>query len=188
MLRIPGHQPYASCNLLTSVTLGDNVTVGKYAFYNNSTTAELKHVYRNTKDPYTGTVYNQKYAVYYVKFNGPITSLVIGDNAVIGEGAFYGAASLTEVVLGEGAVIGDFAFYNCSSLENVVNLNSVISIGASAFSGDIHFIYTNDSYTFPDIDENGQYTFSYHAPALKEIDISSVTSLGANAFALCKEK
>ncbi len=178
---------FYGCDKLTSVSLGDNVTVGKYAFFNNSYSSDFYYAYRDTKDSTTGEVINKTYPVYYLVFTGPITSLSIGDNAVLEEGAFYGAANLTEVTLGENAVIGDFAFYNCSSLENVINLDKATAIGESAFSGDIYYEYTSDSLTNPDITSEGEYSFRYYASKLESVDLTNLNELGKNAFALCKE-
>jgi len=178
---------FYNCTKLKSVVIGDNVTVGAYAFYNDHSHADNYEVVRNVYNSATGKGEPKTYAIYYVVFDGPITSLTIGDNAVLETGAFYGAANLTEAALGVNAVIGDYAFYNCSSLEKVINLNKAIYIGESAFSGDIHFEYTSADYTSVDITDKGEYTYRYYAPAFTSVDISSASVLGKNAFAACKK-
>ena len=177
---------FANCTKLTTVVIGNNVTVGEYAFYNDQYHAEHESFWRPTYDPDTGITKDKEYAVYYVEYDGPITSLTIGDNVTLCEGAFYGAANLTSVSLGKGAYIGDFAFYNCTSLTDI-DLSKVKAIGESAFSGDIHFKYTSENYNSVDIDENGAYSYTYHAPTFVSVDLSSLERMGKNAFATCKE-
>ena len=172
---------FANCAKLTTVVIGDNVRIGENAFYNNQSHSEHYRVIRN----YYG-VGEQERAIYYVVMDGPITSLTIGNNAVIEGGAFYGAANLTAITLGEGAKIGSYAFYNCASLVDI-DLSKVISIGESAFSGDIHYEYTAADYSSIDITPEGTYTFRYYAPDFTHVDLSSLEKIGTNAFALCKE-
>ena len=176
---------FANCTKLSTVIIGDNVTVGEYAFYNDQYHAESYRVFRKVYDPASGKQIEKEFAIYYIVMDGPLTTLTIGDNAIIRDGAFYGAANLESVSLGKGAVIGDRAFYNCASLVDI-DLSKVASIGESAFSGDVHYEYTSANYTSVDINENGEYTYRYYAPALKSVDLSSLTKIGKTAFALCK--
>ncbi len=172
---------FANCEKLVTVTIGDNVTIGENAFYNNLYHAEEYRVFRE----YYG-VGVQERAIYYVVLDGPLTSLTIGKNAVIEGGAFYGAANLESVSLGEGARIGDYAFYNCTKLANM-DLSRVISIGDSAFTGDIYLEYTDNQYMNPDITPEGTYTYRYYAPDFVSVNLTSLESIGKSAFALCKE-
>ena len=179
---------FASCGSLATIVIGNNVVIGRDAFYMPTTeswTAESEIVVREFYNSETGGKNSKEMAVYSVVYKSPIRSLTIGKNADIKRGAFYGAAELEKIILGSGAKIGDFAFYNCSSLKSIV-LDSVISIGESAFSGDIHYKYQNDSCTTVDITPDGEYHYTYHAPKLEEINLSSIESIGKNAFAACK--
>ena len=176
---------FANCTKLKTVIIGDNVTVGEFAFYNDQYHAESYRVVRKVYNSSTGLQENKEFAIYYVVMDGPITTLTIGDNVVLENGAFYGAANLESVALGSGAVIDDRAFYNCASLKDI-DLSKVISIGESAFSGDVHYEYTSENYTSVDINENGEYTYRYYAPAFTSIDLSSLTKIGKTAFAMCK--
>ena len=176
---------FANCTKLTTVVIGDNVTVGEYAFYNDQYHAESYRVVRKVYNSSTGRQENKEFAIYYIVMDGPITSLTIGDNVTLLEGAFYGAANLEKVTLGDGAIIGDRAFYNCASLTDI-DLSGVKTIGESAFSGDVHYEYTSENYTSVDINENGEYTYRYYSPAFKSVDLSSLESIGKTAFALCK--
>ena len=168
---------FSSCDKLVRVVIGDDVVIGTNAFYNNNYHA----------NPETVTIEGfGTFVVYYVVFDGPINELIIGDNVTIGDGAFYGAAKLKSVTIGDGATIGDFAFYNCASLSNI-DLSKVISIGESAFSGDIHFGYQDENYQNIHVTEKGEYATRSYTPLLTRVDLSSLTSLGNNAFAACGE-
>ena len=176
---------FNNCTKLQSVKLGNNVTVGEYAFYNDQYHADSYRVIRKVYDPATGKHKDVEYAIYYVVLDGSITSLTIGDNVVLEEGAFYGASNLESVSIGKNARIGDKAFYNCVLL-NDIDLSSALEIGEYAFSGDVHYEYTSANYTTVDINEKGEYTYRYYSPALTEVDLSSLESLGRYAFAMCK--
>ena len=177
---------FASCPKLTRIVIGDNVTIGQNAFFNDNWHTKTDIVSRPFYDSATGKKYNMDMAVYSVVYDSSISYIEIGKNAKIGAGAFYGAAKVVSITLGAGATIDEYAFYNCSSLKNI-DLSKVISIGDSAFSGDIHYKYQNQSCTVVDITPEGNYHYTYHAPALVSIDLSSLESLGKNAFAVCKQ-
>ena len=176
---------FYNCISLKTVVIGDNVTVGEEAFYNDKYHADSYRVFRNVYNAATGEQVKTEFAIYYVVLDGSITSLTIGDNVVLKDRAFYGASKLETVSIGDNAYIGDMAFYNCSSLKNI-DLSGVISIGDSAFSGDVHYEYTNSNYSTIDINEKGEYTYRYYAPSLVSISLDSLESLGTYAFALCK--
>ena len=177
---------FAYCTKLTTVEIGDNVTIGAYAFFNDSYELGKEVVTHREYNSTTNSFVYKDYVIYYLIFNNPITSLTIGDNATINIGAFYGSGNLTKVTLGDGAIIGDMAFYNCANLAEI-DLSGVKSIGESAFSGDVHYEYYNTSFSLVHINDNGEYVYRYYSPKLKHIDLSSLESIGKNAFALCKE-
>ena len=177
---------FQKCENIEKVIIGDNVTVGMNAFYNESWHSEKEFVNREFYDAATGGKYTKEMAVYSVTYDSPIKTLIIGKNAVIEWGAFYGAADIESITLGSGAVIGDYAFYNCASLKDI-DLSKVISIGESAFSGDIHYKYQNEGCTLVDITTEGQYHYTYHAPDFVSVNLSSLEKIGKNAFAICKE-
>ena len=176
---------FANCTRLNTVVIGDNVTVGRNAFYNDQYHAESYKVVRKVYDSATGKQIEREMPVYYVVLDGSITSLTIGKNVTLEDGAFYGASNLESVTIGEGARIGDRAFYNCSSLKDI-DLSGVISIGDYAFSGDVHYEYADENYQSVDITDKGEYTYRYYAPALTEIDLASLERIGSYAFAMCK--
>ncbi len=176
---------FANCTRLKTVVIGDNVTVGRYAFYNDQYHSESYKVVRKVYDKTTGQQVEKEFAVYYVVLDGSITSLTIGDNVILEDGAFYGASRLESVALGDGARIGDRAFYNCAALRDI-DLSKAVTIGDYAFSGDIHYEYADENYSAVDMTQAGEYTYRYYAPAFVSVNLSSLESLGSYAFATCK--
>lgn len=171
-----GEGAFDDCQALSSVTIGDDVTIGRYAFRYNSNRREFTSSYYTTPD---GNIF------YYI-YKSPIKSLTIGKNADIGYAAFWFASELKSVTLGEGAKIGDYAFYTAASLESI-DLSKAVSIGNYAFSGDILYEYLDQDLTTNALDSEGNYLYRYYAPKITSIDLSSAESIGTDAFAYCRE-
>lgn len=165
---------FSECMNLTSVTIGDDVVLGKFAFQVSVTNVFKVLNYNENGEKY-----------FYYDFAAPLTQLTIGKNVVIGDNAFANAANLVSVTLGEGAQIGKQAFYNCSDLTNI-DLSKAISIGDYAFSGDEYYICLDENMQVAAVSKEGQYMTTEHASALKDVDLSSATSVGEYAFALCR--
>ena len=161
---------FADCAKLTSVNVGNNVTIGDYAFFTDKDSN-----FRVQTDREGGNTF-----AYFV-LSSPLVSITIGENAVIGNSAFYSAASVAKVTLGANAEIGEMAFYNCSSLTNI-DLSKVKSIGKMAFAGDMFYVCTDASMTVPVVSTEGQYVYSYTTPKFTSLDLSSVEFIGENAF------
>ena len=123
---------------------------------------------------------------FYYSFATALKELTIGDNAVIGECAFFDAASLETVTLGANATLGKQAFYNNASLKNI-DLSQVASIGDYAFSGDVYYVCVDDSMAYAAVSSEGKYIYTYHASALESMDLSSTASIGEYAFAYCRD-
>ncbi len=170
-----GEGAFADCLKLEKVVIGNDVTIGDYAFSTDKDNAFSTLYY--VED---GTRY------YYYDFATKLTTLIIGDNAKIGESAFAYAASLKSVTLGANAEIGKMAFYNDMRLESI-DLSKAVSIGEYAFSGDVYFVCLDDSMAYAAVSKAGEYIYTYHAPALKSVDLSSATSIGAHAFSYCRD-
>ncbi len=168
-----GNGAFAECFKLESITIGDNVTIGSYAFGTSTNNKTGNWSLIKGDDGY-----------YRYKFNSSIHNLTIGKNVVIGNRAFYNAYELESITIGNGATIGSFAFYNACSLKNI-DLSKVKSIGEQAFSGDVYNVFTNSSGTSVLI-ENNEYIYSYYAPAFDTIALSSATKIGVGAFAGCQ--
>lgn len=130
------------------------------------------------------TTENEKF--FYYTFSTALTSLTIGDNAIIGDNAFANAASLETVTLGENAQIGYMAFYNNSSLTQI-DLSKAASIGDYAFSGDVYYVCIDDNMSYAAVSTDGFYIYTYHAPKLERVELTSVESFGEYAFAYCRD-
>ncbi len=166
---------FSECDKLEKVTVGDGAVLGKYAF--------------NLSKDYIFEVEKKKVGdsthFYYV-FASALKSVTIGNDVVIGEAAFSGAASLESVTLGDNAEIGYMAFYNNASLKNI-DLSKAKSIGGYAFSGDVYYVCLDDAMTVPVVNNDGYYVYTYHAPQITEIDLSSAESIGEYAFSYCRD-
>ena len=166
---------FSECDKLTTVVIGNDVTLGKYAFGTNK------------DESFKIESYNEGDSKrFYYTFATALTSLTIGKNVVIGENAFANAASLVDVTLGANAEIGYMAFYNCDSLTNI-DLSKVKSIGDYAFSGDVYNVCLDDAMAYAAVSAEGTYLYTYYAPNLVNIDLTSAESVGAYAFAYCRE-
>ena len=165
---------FSECDRLETVVIGDNVTLGAYAFSTNKdNTFEVIEYQEDGKK------------LFRYEFETALHSLTIGDNAVIGESAFQCAASLESVTLGENAEIGKMAFYNADALVNI-DLSKVKSVGDYAFSGDVYYACLDSNMTVAAVSSEGQYMYTYHAPLLQKVDVSSAASIGEYAFAYCR--
>ena len=180
--KVIGEGAFCEMTELTTVTIGNDVVIGQSAFLRGSTTMDPKNPsqYLNIGS----SAIDMGNGMYRLEYLSKLTSLTIGDNAMIGDSAFCGAAKLMSVSLGEGAKIGRMAFYNCRALKNI-DLSKVISIGEMAFSGDNSYAYSNkdgSSYAI----KNGNYVLVYYNPILTDINLSSLEELGDQAFIYCQ--
>ncbi len=191
---------YAFANTkLTSVTIPDGVTVGRYAFEECSSLESVvigdeavllygAFSFNKNRDNWSNVVeYVDGERYYAYKYLSPLTSLTIGENVDIGEYAFFGAAELLSVTLGNGARIGDYAFYNAASLTDI-SLGKVIKIGEYAFSGDIVPVYTiqDCSSGYEAYDDEGYIIYKFYTPKFTSLDLGKAESIGKEAFAYCQ--
>ncbi len=166
---------FSECVELCDIVIGNDVTIGKYAFAMNKDLA-FKVVEASEEGK----------KVFKYEFRSPITSLVIGNNAVIGENAFANAASLESITLGENATLEKMAFYNMSSLKEV-DLSKVKSFGDYAVSGDVYYACLDENMSVAAVSSEGRYIYTYHGPQLVNIDLSSAEKIGQYAFSYCRE-
>ncbi len=165
---------FAQCELLATVTIGNDVTLESFAFNMDKDEAFTVNSYDEEDEKY-----------FYYSFGSALTSLTIGDNVVIGENAFAYHANLTAVTLGQNAQIGKQAFYNCTALAEI-DLSKAVSIGDYAFSGDEYYICLDEGMAYAAVSSEGEYMTTIHATALTRADLSSATSVGEYAFAMCQ--
>ena len=170
---------FSECLKLETVTIGNNVTLGDYAFSLNKDNAfHLKNY-----DDDSGLGSGKRF---YYEFWSPIKSLTIGENAVIGKNAFANAASIESVSMGAGADIGYMAFYNCCALKEI-DLSGAKAIGDYAFSGDVYYVCYDENMTIAAADAEGAYIYTYHAPMLETVDLAAAESVGEHAFSYCRQ-
>ncbi len=170
-----GEGAFSRCQLLVSIEIGDDVTLGDFSFFQDyNDNFDLVEEIIDGKD------------IFYYVFGSNLKSLTIGKNAVIGANAFANASQLETITLGEGATIGNMAFYNNTKLKNI-DLSKALTIGEYAFSGDVFNKFFDSSATVPAYSSQGQYLYSYHGSALQSVDLSSATSIGQYAFAICRD-
>lgn len=167
---------YSECRKLESVIIGNNVTIGEYAFSMNTDNAFSIERTDNEDGERN----------YYYAFASALKHLTIGENAVIGENAFSCAASLEAVDLGENAEIGKMAFYNCGSLKEI-DLSAVKTLGEYAFSGDVYYVCLDEQMQYAAVSKDGHYLYTYHGPRITDADLSAAESIGAYAFAYCRQ-
>ncbi len=165
---------FSECLDLATVVIGNDVEIGDYAFSLNKDNA------------FTVVEYNEDDTkLFKYEFSSPLTSLTIGDDAVIGESAFSNAASLETVTLGANAEIGKMAFYNTSSLKNI-DLSKAKSIGDYAISGDVYYACLDSNMTVAAVNNDGYYRYTYHGPQITNADLSSAESIGEYALSYCR--
>lgn len=165
---------FSECEKLETATIGNNVTLGKYAFnISKDISMEIQHFDED----------GERY--FYCTFRSALKELTIGENAVIGENAFTNHANLETVVLGDNAQIGYMSFYNTTALKNI-DLSKAVSIGEYAFSGDVYYLCLDENMSVPAISKDGYYMYTYHAPTMETIDLSAASSIGEHAFSYCR--
>ena len=166
---------FSECLKLEDVTIGNDVTLEKYAF--NMSVDNIFEI-KNYNEG------DEKY--FYYEFVGGIKELTIGDNAIIGENAFSGNANLETVTLGAGADIGYMAFYNNSGLKEI-DLSQAKKIGDYALSGDVYYVCIDDAMAYAAVSPEGKYIYSYHGPQIETVDLTAAESIGEYAFSYCRE-
>ncbi len=175
-----GECAFAECRDLWMVSIGNDVVIGTGAFMLDKSISYQTGAYKfalEYKDEEGNNVYSYDY-------ESKLTYISIGENAVIGEAAFYLASDVKTVYLGNGAIIGARAFYNAAALESI-DLSGAKSIGAFAFSGDSDELLIDINFNSPYI-KDGYYVFKYSAAKLKNINLSSAIYVGERAFHYCE--
>ena len=142
-----GEYAFAQCSKLEKVMIGNNVAIGRAAFFaialdctyaSNPGASTLETYYTKYEYPADGVSEDgEKYTYYHYNFEksvqSSLTDLKIGDNVKIGDYAFRNAAKIENFTLGTGAVIGAYAFYDATGVK--IDPSTAVSIGEGAFTG-----------------------------------------------------
>ncbi len=162
---------YAFCGAaeLESVSLGAGATIGSYAFYNNTCLTDIDLSKVTSVGEYA--------------FSGDI--LIMGTDSyfstqAIGPDGYYmytyHAAAIRNADLSAAASIGSYAFSNCRSLENVILSQSITTIPEGAFNGCISLNQINLNH----VTHIGGYAFT--ETALSDANLTSAVEIGEYAF------
>ena len=188
-----GDYAFADCDLLSRVSGGNNVTIGASAFRNNAALSQVTLGDNAYLGAYAFAAVRERIdyqqvsglgTLYFYGYTSKLTSITLGDNAYIGNAAFIGAGMDMTVsqtpeltlTLGDGARIGAEAFSFGTTGLRTLDLSGVVEIGESAFATNFPML----------IDLNGEtliYGYLVLTPSITELDLSSLETLGANAFA-----
>ena len=170
------------CTSLTSITFPNSITHIGEGVFTWCSNLERIVIQNNNFIFEKGILYdkNRKRVIFApMKITkGPITL----PNSVthIGEGAFYGCASLTSIILPNSIThIGNLAFYSCTDLITITLPNSVTHIGYKAFSSctDLTSITLRNSIT-----HIGNLAFSSCTDLTSITLPNSITHIGYKAF------
>ena len=200
-----GDYAFYNCDLLATVTIGDNVIIGSSAFSADayiSPYVEDVQPYNHPVQDLTGQFvgFVTRYTNGFFGLSG-LETLTIGDGVTIGDHAFANAALLTSITLGENIIIKDYAFYDAGmylylDTGDGLDLSGVVEIGEGAFSGTRVQSYVKNGNKYSPAAEfvclgDGQYQYlgtalyTSFAPFIVEADLSGVEKekLGEGAFA-----
>ena len=208
---------FSECLSLETVVIGNDVTLGEYAF--NVSADNVFTIKSYTEEiQVVGAVAVPDEDAHTpaedVAQEGESETVIEGTEQTYVEVAeekfFYYefATALKNLTIGNNAVIGDNAFTNAASLESVtlgenaqigymafynntslkdIDLSKVKTIGDYAFSGDVYYVCVDDSMAYAAVSPDGYYIYTYHAPALESIDLSAAESIGEYAFTYCRD-
>jgi hypothetical protein len=160
-------------NNLESVSGGNVVTIGDYAFSGRTALVEVNL-------PKVETIGNSAFsgctALAEVDFP-EVTS--ISNGTTIYDSAFSGCIALIEINLPKAVTIGDYTFYGCTALVEV-NLPMVETIGQNAFYGCTALVEVD----FPKATSIGQNAF-YGCTGMVDVNLPKATSIGWRTFNGC---
>ena len=164
---------YELCSQIKAVVVQSGITsVGGYAF------AECENLEKVTLADTVTSI-----GTYAFRTDTKLTEINLENVQLLGNSSFTGCVGLSEANLCSARSIGEQAFTNCTGLTEV-SLGSaetcVAEIGKRAFNG----CTSLKTVAFTNVKKIVDYAFE--KAALESADLSSVESIGANAFAFTK--
>lgn len=192
-----GHNAFAGCQSLTSVTLPDSIkSIGSGAFYGCTSLKGINIPASVTE--IGGEAFAYCEALESITIPDSVTTIGMGaftycdtlESITIPDSVtspliatFYGCESLKTVVIGNNVpYIGNQSFVNCYSLSNITIESDIVFIGNSAFSN----CSSLKSITIPDsVEAIGRWAF-HNCTSLTSITIpDGVTEIGDEVFEGC---
>jgi len=192
---------FAYCEYLETVTVGNNVKLGDYSFYNqiNLYTYEMTGNFDHytpynyeVKDKNGNTIKINSYYRYNFNdgVNSKLTTINIGNDCTVGEAAFFGNGKLTTVNLGNNTIVENYGFYSCHELVNI-DFTNVKSIGDYAFSGYNALDYYKENniwrYAYESEYTDGAivstaYMYTCFSPQFTSANLANISEVGISAF------
>ena len=159
-----GGYAFADCSSLEGVVLGNKLAyIGDYAFANTDITAlpDISELDEIGKYAFTRTA---------------VTSVIIPDGMIIGEGAFSYCKSLASVKIGNGVTVGDYAFRSAGDYSST----------PVQVAGEFYYYYPVVGSNLKELSIGndvtvGNYAF-WFSTELTDITVGSGTSIGDYAF------
>lgn len=203
-----GAYAFAGCTNLKEVRMDNVQIIGDYAFTDTDIqmTPDLKnatdigaYAFANTEITEVALADDVKVANYAFAYNVKLESVTIGNNATIGEAAFYCpiqfftyeetenfqyyTAYTYEVKDENGEVVKTYSYYRYNFNTGVYSRLKNVTIGTGAKLGNYAFADNAklENLTLGTGTEIGDYAF-YNTAALNAVDFSGVTSIGKYAF------
>ena len=188
-----GDYAFYGCSGLTSITIGDSVTsIGDFAFKGCSSIASIMV----SSDNNTYDSRNNCNAIIHTATNelivGCHNTTIPNTVTAIGNDVFNGCSGLSSITIPNSVTSIGYMAFSCSGLTTVTIPNSVTSIGDFAFNGcgSLASIMVSSGNTIYDSRDNcnaliHSATNTLLAGCLNTVIPNSVTTIEANAFALC---
>ena len=184
-----GEAAFSGCSGLTNVTIPDSVMlIGNSAFYGCTSLGEI-------------TIPDTVTEIKAYTFGAGVKSVTIPDSVTsIADYAFYGCTGLKSVTIPDSVEsIGDYAFYGCTGLEELTmpasakiynssdtfsNCTNIEKVTLTKGTGIMQDYGSSTATSSPDT--HFGYTPWYISKCAEVVIEDGVTSVGAEAFKLCR--
>ncbi len=184
---------FSGISTIKTLNLGNVAEIGKYAFAECTALTSIVFPTKNVELMDSAfeacaklqTVQNLQYITYiapYTFASTALTSIQLGDNVEVGEGAFGQNTSLKVVNLGKQTSLDFGAFFGCNQLTQVnIPSDGQIIVGSYAFYNCTKLVNIDLSKAYDTI---GEYAF-YNCQELKAANLSHIRKIDNFAFGDC---